>query len=97
MLKYFWEGIFQKCVSRKVKEGRRDTHVREFVVHNEVDIGDVQATGGDIGGNKHQRLAITESLQGALASGLCNVTVQRLQVDASTIRVQGHKSDFTIM
>ena len=52
--------------------------MRQLVVHNQVDVGDVKATGRHISGHQHTSLALPESQQGAFTCCLCNVAVQRL-------------------
>ena len=60
--------------------------VRELVVNDQVDVGNVQAASGDVGGNEHAEAVVTESLEGALALRLSDVAVENFRCHATTER-----------
>ena len=47
---------------------------------HQVDIGDVEASGGDVGGDQHIEFALLESLESDLALVLPNISVHHLNV-----------------
>ena len=57
--------------------------VGELVVHDEVDVGDVEAARGDVGGDEDAEAIVAEALEGALALRLRDVTVEYLRAHAS--------------
>lgn len=64
--------------------GRWGAHVWQLVVHDQIDVRDVEAAGRHIGGHQHTSLAFAEAQQGALAGHLRDVAVQRLWGAAMT-------------
>ena len=50
----------------------------ELVVNHEVDVGDVEAARGDVGGDEDAEAAVAEALEGALALRLSDVAVEHL-------------------
>ena len=57
--------------------------VRQIEVYDMRDIVDVEAAGGDVGGDQHARLAAAKALQGALPRALRFVAVDRLGANTS--------------
>jgi hypothetical protein len=49
-------------------------------LNNEVDIGNIESSGGNIGSNKDAELVLLESLEGDFTLVLSNVTVHDLDV-----------------
>ena len=49
----------------------------QLVVNHQVDVGDVEAAGGDVGGDQHRELVVAERGQHLLALALAHVAVQR--------------------
>ena len=52
-------------------------------MHDEVDVGDVEAARGDVGGDEDAEAIVAEALEGALALRLRDVTVEYLRAHAS--------------
>ena len=50
----------------------------ELVVNHEVDVGDVEAARGDVGGDEDAEAAVAEALEGAFALRLSDVAVEHL-------------------
>jgi hypothetical protein len=63
--------------------------VRRIVLHNEVDVIDVDAAGGDVGSDQDTRMPGGESVQGPLALVLVAVTVDGGGADPGPAQLRG--------
>ena len=62
---------------------------RRVEVHHQVDVVDVDAAGGHVGGDQHPRAAVREAFQRALAGVLGQVAVDRHRVHAGGAELHG--------
>ena len=58
-------------------------------MHDQVDVVDVDAAGGDVGRDEHPRVAGRESVERALARVLLQVAVDRRSVHATASQLHG--------